>query len=34
MPESKCDVCGKTAYPLESVNAIEKIYHKGCFKCK
>jgi cysteine/glycine-rich protein len=30
---SKCDICAKTAYPLESVNAIEKTYHKTCFKC-
>jgi len=30
---SKCTVCGKTAYPLESVNAIDKVYHKLCFKC-
>jgi hypothetical protein len=30
---SKCDICAKTAYPLESVNAIEKTFHKTCFKC-
>ena len=30
---AKCGVCGKTAYPLESVVALEKTYHKGCFKC-
>jgi len=33
MPAAKCAVCGKTAYPLESVTAIEKTYHKSCFKC-
>ncbi len=33
MPAAKCAICGKTAYPLESVNAIEKTYHKACFKC-
>jgi len=33
MPNPKCDVCGKTAYPLESVTANEKTYHKLCFKC-
>ena len=30
---AKCAVCGKTAYPLESVTALEKQYHKLCFKC-
>jgi len=33
MPNPKCAVCGKTAYPLESVTAIEKTFHKFCFKC-
>eukprot|EP01105_Mastigella_eilhardi_P007291 TRINITY_DN18790_c0_g1_i1.p2 TRINITY_DN18790_c0_g1~~TRINITY_DN18790_c0_g1_i1.p2 ORF type:complete len:143 (+),score=55.01 TRINITY_DN18790_c0_g1_i1:68-496(+) len=33
MSTTKCAICGKTAYPLESVNAIGKTYHKGCFKC-
>jgi len=33
MPNAKCDICGKTAYPLESVTAIEKTFHKLCFKC-
>eukprot|EP01105_Mastigella_eilhardi_P007670 TRINITY_DN1925_c0_g1_i2.p1 TRINITY_DN1925_c0_g1~~TRINITY_DN1925_c0_g1_i2.p1 ORF type:complete len:191 (+),score=68.84 TRINITY_DN1925_c0_g1_i2:82-654(+) len=33
MPAAKCAICGKTAYPLESFNAIEKTYHKACFKC-
>jgi len=33
MPAAKCAICGKTAYPLESVNAVEKTYHKACFKC-
>eukprot|EP01107_Rhizomastix_libera_P018152 TRINITY_DN90_c0_g1_i2.p1 TRINITY_DN90_c0_g1~~TRINITY_DN90_c0_g1_i2.p1 ORF type:complete len:181 (+),score=31.54 TRINITY_DN90_c0_g1_i2:23-544(+) len=30
---SKCAVCNKTAYPLESVTAVEKTFHKACFKC-
>jgi len=30
---AKCAVCGKTAYPLESVTALEATYHKSCFKC-
>jgi len=29
----KCAICNKTAYPLESVTALEKTYHKACFKC-
>jgi len=33
MATAKCAVCGKTAYPLESLTAIEKTYHKICFKC-
>lgn len=31
---SKCTACGKTAYPLESVTAQDKVYHKACFKCE
>lgn len=33
MPNPKCESCGKTAYPLESVTALEKTFHKACFKC-
>jgi len=33
MSAAKCAVCGKTAYPLESLTALEKTYHKICFKC-
>eukprot|EP01119_Soliformovum_irregulare_P021784 TRINITY_DN731_c0_g1_i1.p1 TRINITY_DN731_c0_g1~~TRINITY_DN731_c0_g1_i1.p1 ORF type:complete len:190 (+),score=36.04 TRINITY_DN731_c0_g1_i1:444-1013(+) len=33
MPNQKCAVCGKTAYPLESLTAVDKSFHKGCFKC-
>jgi len=33
MPNPSCAVCGKTAYPLESLTALEKSYHKFCFKC-
>lgn len=33
MPAAKCAICGKTAYPLESINAADKVYHKACFKC-
>jgi len=29
----QCAICNKTAYPLESVKALDKTYHKGCFKC-
>ena len=30
---SKCPVCAKTAYPMESVEVNGENYHKGCFKC-
>jgi len=33
MPNAKCEMCGKTAYPLESINALDKTFHKSCFKC-
>jgi len=28
-----CASCGKAVYPIEAINAVEKIWHKGCFKC-
>ena len=33
MSAAKCAKCAKTAYPLESVSAAGKTYHKGCFRC-
>jgi len=33
-PNAKCAACAKTAYPLESVTAADKVYHKLCFKCE
>jgi hypothetical protein len=34
-PQSnKCATCGKTVYELEMLRACEKVYHKGCFRCK
>jgi len=33
MAATKCAICGKTAYPLESLTAVEKTFHKICFKC-
>eukprot|EP01103_Thecamoeba_quadrilineata_P002323 TRINITY_DN12298_c0_g1_i1.p1 TRINITY_DN12298_c0_g1~~TRINITY_DN12298_c0_g1_i1.p1 ORF type:complete len:139 (-),score=28.33 TRINITY_DN12298_c0_g1_i1:65-481(-) len=33
MSNAKCHACGKTAYPLESLTAIDKTFHKICFKC-
>ena len=33
MSAAKCAICGKTAYPLESLTALEQTYHKICFKC-
>ena len=34
MPNKKCIKCGKTAYPLESIEAAGNTWHKFCFKCK
>jgi hypothetical protein len=31
---SKCATCGKTVYELEMLRACDKVYHKGCFRCK
>nr|AFK40342.1 unknown [Medicago truncatula] len=33
MPNPKCAICNKTAYPLESVKALDQVYHKLCFRC-
>lgn len=30
----KCEACGKTVYAVEAISAIEKTWHKGCFKCQ
>jgi len=30
---TKCDGCGKTAYPVESVKIQDLCFHKKCFKC-
>jgi hypothetical protein len=29
----KCVVCAKTVYKVEEVKALNKIYHKSCFRC-
>lgn len=31
---NKCQVCNKTVYPMEKLEADKHIYHKFCFKCK
>ena len=28
-----CDICNKLIKPLDFVKAVDKIYHKWCFKC-
>jgi hypothetical protein len=33
-PNPKCAVCGKTAYPLETIKYQDNAYHKLCFKCR
>jgi hypothetical protein len=30
----KCAACDKTVYPIESISAIDKVWHKGCFRCE
>eukprot|EP01035_Chromulina_nebulosa_P017959 gene17959-23589_t len=29
----KCNICDKTVYKMEEVQALNKLYHKSCFKC-
>lgn len=29
-----CSICGKSVYPIEEIKAIDKVFHKGCFKCQ
>jgi len=31
---NKCQVCTKTVYPMEKLEADGHVYHKFCFKCK
>jgi len=33
-PSNPCARCGKTVYPMERLNACNKVYHNACFKCK
>jgi len=30
----KCPRCGKTVYPLEGIHALDKFWHKVCFRCE
>ncbi|CAN7983092.1 unnamed protein product [Ixodes hexagonus] len=34
MSSKKCSRCEKTVYPLEELKCLDKIWHKGCFKCQ
>jgi len=34
MASAKCFKCEKTVYALEAVNALNKTFHKSCFRCK
>jgi hypothetical protein len=29
-----CYACSKQVYPQEKLSADDKIFHKGCFRCK
>lgn len=33
MSNPKCGKCGKTVYPVEKLNCLDKFWHKGCFRC-
>ncbi|XGW17931.1 hypothetical protein V3C99_002494 [Haemonchus contortus] len=35
MSAKKCarEECGKTVYPIEELKCLDKVWHKGCFKC-
>eukprot|EP01114_Cavostelium_apophysatum_P012679 TRINITY_DN2896_c0_g2_i1.p1 TRINITY_DN2896_c0_g2~~TRINITY_DN2896_c0_g2_i1.p1 ORF type:complete len:607 (-),score=151.61 TRINITY_DN2896_c0_g2_i1:54-1874(-) len=33
-PVPKCAVCDKTVYPMEQISALNKSFHKLCFKCE
>lgn len=34
MPPKKCGRCEKTVYPTEELKCLDKVWHKGCFKCQ
>jgi len=33
MSDTKCAICNRIAYPLESLTFFDKVYHKSCFRC-
>ncbi|KAI1721558.1 nebulin repeat domain-containing protein [Ditylenchus destructor] len=35
MATHKCarEECGKTVYPMEELKCLDKVWHKGCFRC-
>lgn len=33
MSGKSCDVCKKTAYPIEAVREGDRTWHKLCFRC-
>eukprot|EP01114_Cavostelium_apophysatum_P003720 TRINITY_DN13851_c0_g1_i1.p3 TRINITY_DN13851_c0_g1~~TRINITY_DN13851_c0_g1_i1.p3 ORF type:complete len:128 (+),score=28.61 TRINITY_DN13851_c0_g1_i1:307-690(+) len=33
MPTEKCCKCGKSVYVVERLAILDKVWHKGCFKC-
>jgi len=33
MAANTCAKCGKSVYPLEAIAALDKHYHKQCFRC-
>jgi len=33
MSNPKCAQCGKTVYVTEKLDCLNKVWHKGCFRC-
>jgi hypothetical protein len=33
MSNPKCALCGKTVYVTEKLDCLNKVWHKGCFRC-
>lgn len=33
MSNPKCTQCGKTVYVTEKLDCLNKVWHKGCFRC-
>lgn len=34
MPPKNCGRCDKQVYPVDELKCLDKVWHKGCFKCQ